>query len=131
MVGAFSNPVAERLEGFGVELLDAEQERMAEAANIALQGITEAAAFKNVDFNYVDYPHSGQLAVHQFIIESSIPVQHGCRFRIVYPKAMKVGGELGLLSGTGFFAPAGDTLDFTADYEENSVDVVACKKNYG
>lgn len=44
---------------------------------------------------------------------------------------MRVGGELGLVDGTGFFEPAGDTLEFTANYETNSVDIIACRKNYG
>lgn len=98
---------------------------------VALEGVTEAAAFESAYFNYVDYPHSGSLAVHQFILQSSIPVQYGCRVRIVYPTDMRVGGELGLLTGTGFFQPAGDTLEFTANYEKNSVDLVACRRNYG
>ena len=94
MVGEFNNPVAERTEGFKVELLDAVQDAMAETDDrVTMQGITEAAAFEKVDFNYVDYPHSGKLAVHQFIVQSSIPIQYGCRIRVVYPKDMRVGGE--------------------------------------
>lgn len=69
MVGEFNNPVVDYMEGFKVELLDSFQDAMAETDDkVTIQGITEAAAFENVDFNYFDYPHSGQLAVHQFII---------------------------------------------------------------
>jgi len=64
-VGQFSNPVVDRLGGFKVELLDAEEYTVAETeSSVAMLGITEAASFKNVDFNYVDFPHSGKLAVH-------------------------------------------------------------------
>jgi len=44
---------------------------------------------------------------------------------------MKIGGDLGLLTCTGFFEPAGGALQFTKSSKRNSVDLVACKKNYG
>lgn len=44
---------------------------------------------------------------------------------------MKVGGELGRITGTGIFEPLGGTLEFSTDYEKNSVDLIACQKNFG
>lgn len=131
-VSQFNNPVVEHMPGFKVESLDDEEYKIAETdARQHMSGIVEPASFRSVDFNYVDLPHSGQLAKHQFILQSGIPIQYGCRVRIVYPVDMKIGSALTLLEGTGFFAPAGGTLQFTANATNNSVDLVACKKNYG
>ena len=44
---------------------------------------------------------------------------------------MTVGGELGRITGTGIFEPLGGTLEFSANYEKNSVDLIACQKNFG
>ena len=44
---------------------------------------------------------------------------------------MTVGSELGRITGTGIFEPLGGTLEFKADYSKNSIDFIACQKNFG
>ena len=90
-----------------------------------------AARFANYDFNYVDLANAGVVSTHRFSLQSAMPVQFGCRIRIIYPVDMLVGDELDSLRGTGFMEPEGDTVQFTFDKKRNSVDFIACRKNYG
>lgn len=50
----------------------------------------------------------------------------GCRIRIVYPDSMTVGSELSYITGSGLFEPLGGTLEFKADYSQNSIDIISC-----
>jgi hypothetical protein len=62
---------------------------------------------------------------------SSIPVQKGCNIRIVFPADFTVNENLVALEGTGFFEPELGVLGFVRKSGANSVDIVACKKNFG
>ena len=53
------------MEGFKVEVLDEEQNQMAETDfRVSISGISEPTTFSSYFFNYVDFPHSGQVATH-------------------------------------------------------------------
>ena len=65
------------------------------------------------------------------MLQSSIPVQRGCLVKIEYPSDFTIDDSLGSVAGTGFFAPLGGTVPFTADPSANTVVVEGCAKNYG
>jgi hypothetical protein len=99
---------------------------------LSLRGTDQPAVFSKVTFNYVDKANSGQLAIHQFIFDSSIPLNKGCRVKIYYPADFTVTEEsLNNVQGSGFFKPIGSIVDFTRDTKNNAVEVVACQKEYG
>ena len=133
-IGLFNNPLTETFTGFEIEILDNKQLQIAQrTSGISISGVNQAATFKSYTFNYVDFEHSGIYAIHQFIFESSIPVQRGCRIRIVYPSDMTVDEQLVKVEGIGFAqpAPGQQFLVYTIDKSQNSVDIIACENNYG
>ena len=104
------------------------------------EGINVAAAFEKRDFNFVDKANSGQLGQHQIILESSIPLQRGCRVKIKYPNDYNITENLTSVRGTGFFeslsgadelSALGQDWEWRADEDDDSVTVIGCKKNYG
>ena len=54
-----------------------------------------------------------------------------CRFKIYFPDDFKITSNLIEVDGSGFFEPVGSGLFFTSNKTDNSVTIVACKKNYG
>ena len=60
-----------------------------------------------------------------------MPIQQGCRIKIIYPEVFKITDKLTSMDGSGFFAPKGGQVQFELDIENNSFEVVACQKNYG
>ena len=71
------------------------------------------------------------MADHTITLQSAMPVTYGCRIRIVYPPEYEIDTALNSMEGTGFLTPEGGTINFTPNYEENSVTFTACKTNYG
>lgn len=130
-VGQFNNPIVQDQDGFFVEIMDDFEFTVALSDSLVLSGITEPVDFESYDFNFVDTAASGQLAEHQFIIKSSMPIQKDCRLKIVYPQEYTVNEKLTFIYGSGFFAPLGGAVDFTANYTENSVEIIGCQRNHG
>ena len=82
--------------------------------------------FKEYDFNYIDYSNSGQYAIHQLYLLSSIPVQKGCNVRIVFPDDFLVDDNLVSIIGSGFFEPDTRVTDFIIVEGTNTIDLEAC-----
>ena len=131
-VSKFNNPIIDDMTGFHIETLDDEDYSVGETKqDITISGVNVATSFTSYDFNYVGTNCSGQFSEHQIILQSSIPVRQNCRFKIEFPPDFKVTSNLTDVSGSGFFEPIGSGLLFIPDEKENSVTIVACKKNYG
>jgi hypothetical protein len=63
-VSKFNNPIVEDQKGFVLEIMDEEENLIAELNDTPMEGITVPATFDTYDFNYVDLKNSGQYAVH-------------------------------------------------------------------
>jgi len=107
-IGSFNNPIVDEQLGFKMEVLDENGNMIGFTEDIKVKGINNeginvAAAFEKRDFNFVDKANSGQLGQHQIILESSIPLQRGCRVKIKYPNDYNITENLTSVRGTGFF----------------------------
>lgn len=58
-------------------------------------------------------------------------MQRGCNIRIVFPTDFTVDDNLVAVEGNGFFEPEIGVLEFVSKPGTNSVEMVACKKNFG
>jgi hypothetical protein len=56
-----------------------------------------------------------------------MPIQRGCRFKILYPPEFKISNKLNSYSGSGFFRPIGGSIEVNKNYTENTVEIIACK----
>ena len=63
-ISKFNNPIVEDQKGFVLEIMDEEENLIAELNDTPMEGITTPATFDTYDFNYVDLRNSGQYAVH-------------------------------------------------------------------
>jgi hypothetical protein len=52
------------MNGFGIETLDSDENTIAIASDLLIDGITKATTFASYDFNYVDSDASGSYAKH-------------------------------------------------------------------
>ena len=127
LVSSFNNPIQANKGGFKVEILDMSLGLVAETKfDVTLSSLSLPSSFETYDFNYVDTAASAQYATHQFVLTSEIPIQRGCRVKIIYPPTLLVTDRLITLTGSGFFEPPQDLLEFSKDLEENSLTLTAC-----
>mgnify|MGYP001139627907 CR=1 FL=1 len=131
-VPTFNNPVINDMEGFVLEILDTDEYLISRTLfDITITGIDQYAVFDEYDFNYIDYSNSGQYAIQQLYLLSSIPVQKGCNVRIVFPDDFLVDDNLVSIIGSGFFEPDTGVTEFTHVEGTNIIELEACKKNFG
>ena len=60
-----------------------------------------------------------------------MPIQKGCRVKVIYPSDYRITNRLTSMDGSGFFAPIGGSVEFKVNPESNSFEVIACKQNFG
>lgn len=61
-----------------------------------------------------------------------MPIQKGCLLKIQYPPEYKITAKLDSIDVSGFLeSVGGGAPQFTISPQDNSIEIVACKKNYG